>query len=837
MKKIYLLFLLAGLALAAEAQLLSPEQFLGYPVGSKYTPHYRIVQYFQHVAQQLPNQVKLEQFGQTNEGRPLLLATIASPENFSRLEQIRQNNLRMAHLNNDQQPVNDQAPAIVWLSYNVHGNETSSSEASMLTLYELANPANQKSRQWLQNTIVLIDPCLNPDGRDRYVNWYTTVIGNRINLSPQAREHREPWPGGRTNHYYFDLNRDWAWQTQQESRARVKQYNAWLPQVHVDFHEQGFNEPYYFAPAAEPYHEVITKWQRDFQVSIGKNNARYFDQNGWLYFTKLRFDLFYPSYGDTYPIYSGSIGMTFEQGGIRAGLGILNEDGDTLSLRARVLHHFTTSISTVEISSLNASKLVQEFRNYFDKTISNPPGEFKSWLIRNDGTDRVSRLKELLDRNAINWLYANAGTTFTGLNYFTGKQETTRAENGDLVINANQTKGNLIKVLFERNSRLSDSITYDITAWSVPFAYGLKTYGIAGYTNGKKQGPANETSATPDANAYAYAIKWDGFNSAKFLSAILQKGIKIRYSEQAFVAGGEQFAPGTLIITRTSNEFRNFYPEVSAIAHETGTKLYPILSGFVDQGADMGSDRVHIINAPKVALIYGESVFSLNYGEIWQFFDQQLGYPFTAITANDFLQGGLNTYNVLILADGNYDFFNRKDQNDELKNWVRRGGKIIAIGNVVAQMARSDWGIKNKDGVDTKSDASKSPYSDLKRFENRERDEQSSGIPGSIYRLDLDNSHPLGFGYPDYYFTLKQDANMYDFLKDGGWNVGVLKKDNYISGFTGSAIKDKLKDGTLIGVQDLGRGQVVYLADDPIFRSFWENGKLLFSNAVFLVGQ
>lgn len=837
MKKIYLLIVAIGMVLTAAAQLLSPEQFLGYPVGSRYTPHYRIVQYFQHVAQQVPNQVKLEQFGQTNEGRPLLLATIASPENFQQLEKIRLNNLRMAHLNSNQQASTEQAPAIVWLSYNVHGNETSSSEASMLTLYELANPSNQQSQQWLKNTVVLIDPCLNPDGRDRYVNWYTTVIGNHINLSPQAREHREPWPGGRTNHYYFDLNRDWAWQTQQESRARVKQFNAWLPQVHVDFHEQGFNEPYYFAPAAEPYHEVITKWQRDFQVSIGKHNARYFDQHGWLYFTKLRFDLFYPSYGDTYPIYSGSIGMTYEQGGIRAGLGILNEDGDTVSLRDRVLHHFTTSISTVEISSQNATRLVQEFRNYFNNTISNPPGEFKSWLIKNDGTDRISRLKELLDRNAISWLYANPGATVTGLNYFTGRQESTKAESGDLVINANQTKGNLIKVLFERNSRLTDSVTYDITAWSVPFAYGLKIYGVAGYTNGNQQAPAAESQMVPDAIAFAYAIKWNGLNSAKFLSAILQKGIKIRFSEQAFDASGEHFDRGTLLVTRTSNEYRNFLPQVLSIAKETGTRLYALQSGLVEQGADLGSDRVHIINAPKVAMLYGESVFSLNYGEIWQFFDQQLGYPFTALTATDFLREGLNSFNVLILADGNYDLFNRKDQNDELKNWVRRGGKIIAIGNAVEQMARADWGIRMKEGSDAKSDLPKSPYADLKRFENRERDEQSSGIPGSIYRLDLDNSHPLGFGYPEFYYTLKQDANVYEFLKEGGWNVGVLKKDNYISGFTGSAIKDKLKDGTLIGVQDFGRGQVVYLAEDPIFRSFWENGKLLFSNAVFLVGQ
>ncbi|ULQ53115.1 M14 family metallopeptidase [Flavihumibacter fluvii] len=822
--------------LTAGAQLQSPDQFLGYTIGTHYTPHYRIVQYFQHVAQQAPSQVKLEQYGTTNEGRPLFLATIASAENLGNIEQIRLNNLRLANATKDRMAPLENGPLIIWLSYNVHGNETSSSEAAMLTLFELANPANQRSQGWLKNTVVLIDPCLNPDGRDRYVNWYTTMLGTEVNPQPYAREHREPWPGGRSNHYYFDLNRDWAWQSQVESRARVKKYNQWLPQVHVDFHEQGFNEPYYFAPAAEPYHDVITKWQRDFQVIIGKNHAKYFDQNGWLYFTKQRFDLFYPSYGDTYPTYNGSIGMTYEQGGIRAGLGVINEDGDTVTLRERALHHFTTGISTVEISSQNAARLMKEFRTYFNNTVNNPVGEFKSWLVKSDGTDRIARLKELLDRNEVQWSYAKAAN-LTGLNYFTGKQESVKSEPGDIVINLNQTKGNFIKVLFERTSRLSDSATYDITAWSVPFAYGLKTIGIANYTPAGP-GPAISAAASviPD-NAYAYAIKWDGLNSGKLLAILLQKGIRVRYAEQPFTSGTENFEKGTLLVTKTSNATKPIQQVLNDAARQTGTTVYTVPSGFVDKGFDFGSDRVRIINAPKIALLTGDNISSLGVGELWQFFDQQLGYPVTLISANDFFQNAMSQFNVLILADGSYDFFNRKDANEELKNWVRRGGKIIAIENPVAQMSKADWGIRLKDDDDKREEGKKADYSNLKKYENRERDDLVNSMPGSIFKVELDHSHPLGFGYPDYYYTLKQDANIYEFFKEGGWNVGIIKKDNYISGFTGSVLKEKLKDGLLIGVQDLGKGQVIYLAENPIFRSFWENGKLLICNAVFLVGQ
>ena len=264
----------------------------------------------------------------------------------------------------------ENAPAIVWLSYNVHGNETSSSEAALFTLFALADPANTQTKEWLKNTVVIIDPCINPDGRDRYVNWFNSIVGNNYNPRLDAREHREPWPGGRTNHYNFDLNRDWAWQTQIESQQRIKQYNQWMPQVHVDYHEQGINQPYYFAPAAQPYHEAITQWQRDFQVTIGKNHAKYFDKNGWLYFTKEIFDLFYPSYGDTYPVYNGAIGMTYEQGGGGAGgLGVDTDEGDTLTLYDRATHHYHHLSKYDRNSFIECNALIKEFRKFFNNAV------------------------------------------------------------------------------------------------------------------------------------------------------------------------------------------------------------------------------------------------------------------------------------------------------------------------------------------------------------------------------------------------------------------------------------------------------------------------------------
>ena len=823
------------------AQLMSPEKFLGYPVGSRYSPHFKVVDYFKHVASQLPGMVKLEQYGATNEGRPLLLTYISTPEHISNLDAIRRNNLKLAAQGTPGDKGDLNTPAIVWLSYNVHGNETSSSEAAMLTLWELVNPENAKTKQWLKNTLVMMDPCINPDGRDRYVNWFNSVVGAQPNPQPFAREHMEPWPGGRSNHYYFDLNRDWAWQSQIETQQRIIKYNQWLPQVHVDFHEQGYNSPYYFAPAAEPYHEVITPWQRDFQVMIGKNNAAYFDAKGWLFFTKERFDLFYPSYGDTYPTYKGAIGMTFEQGGIRSGTAIINQDGDTLTLMDRVMHHFTTGLSTIEVSANNAANLLREFKAYYEQANTAPSGMYKAFLLKEDGSDRLKNLKAMLDRNGIVWGETKQAS-FTGYNYFSGKQESITSTSGDIVVNLQQPNANLVRVLFEPNAKITDSATYDITAWSVPFVYGVQAYGLnqpVSIFKSSMEALSSTAALEYSTSPLGCAIRWKGISSAKTLAALLKKGYKVRYAEQDFQLAGKKYDKGTLLILRTSNQqFGNrLLIDVKDIAHTFGLEADMIMTGFVDKGYDFGSSMVHTIKAPRITLLSGEGVSSLGMGEVWHFLEQQLKYPVSLVNTTDLNKNILQNTDVLIVADGRYKLFSEKASNDLLKEWVNAGGKLIAMENAVALMARSDWGIKMKSASEEKQDAAKNDAAYLKSFEDREKDFLTTNNPGSIFKVTLDNTHPLGFGYPDFYYTLKQDDLLYDYFKSDGWNVGVIKNNGYVTGYVGSKLKPSMKDALLFGVQEMGRGSVVYLADDVLFRSFWENGKLLFSNALFFVGQ
>ncbi len=824
------LFFIQGILYAQPAP--SPEQFLGYKVGAKFTLHSRILAYFEAVEKARPSRLKIEKYGTTNEGRDLELAFIGLPENLKNLESIRLNNLGMAGLVSGNNPLMQDAPAIVWLSYNVHGNEPASSEAAMLSLYALTDDTNAKTQSWLKNTIVIIDPCMNPDGRDRYVNWYNSVVGKNFDANPQSREHSEPWPRGRSNHYYFDLNRDWAWQTQKETQQRMIKYNEWLPQVHVDFHEQSYNQPYYFAPAAEPFHEAITPWQREFQIEIGKNNARYFDANGWLYFTKERFDLFYPSYGDTYPIYNGAIGMTYEQGGINAGLGVKTADGDTLTLTDRALHHFTASLATVETSSLNATKLVREYKKYFDNNKNAQGSQYKTYVLTSKDANRLQELAILLKNNGIQFGITSS-KSFKGYNYFSGKEESFVNEGYQLAVSAYQPGSVMVKVLFEPKTYLSDSATYDITAWSLPYAYGIKAYAVK-----DKLEISNyvlPAAATAVQSNYGILIPYTSFNASKVLASLLAQGVKVRFSEKPFVHNGKKYDAGTLIVLKGNNieKWNDITNEACMKFNVQGDKVE---SGFVEKGADFGSPDVKFIKPPKVALLSGAQSYSLNTGEVWNFFDQVLNYPLTQINADEINRADLNNYDVLILPNGNYRLFKDKPVLDKLEAFVKKGGKIIAMENAVAQMADMGWGMKLKEEKTDENEKNDQDYSLLKKYGDRERDELMQSVSGAIYKVDLDSTHPLGFGYPAFYYTLKQNEQVYEFIKDG-WNVGVIKQDNYVAGFVGNKLKQKLRNALIFGVEEKGNGSVVYLSDNPLFRLFWENGKMLFSNAVFLVGQ
>jgi len=618
-----------------------------------------------------------------------------------------------------------------------------------------------------------------------------------------------------------------------------------MPHVHVDYHEQGYNNPYYFAPAAEPFHEVITPWQREFQNTIGRNNAKYFDEQGWLYFTKERFDLYYPSYGDTYPTYSGAIGMTYEKGGIGAGLTVTTTEGDPMTLKDRLTHHFTTGMATIETTSINANKLVDEFEKYFKENINTPSVLYKTYVIKGDNNaDKLNKFTAWLSSHSIQYGHASAGRPAKGFDYQTQTQNSFSLSTDDIVVNIHQPKGRFITTVFEPQSKLTDSMTYDITAWNLIYSYGLKAYALNDkIAVAKPYQPKKVVNETIANKPYAYIFRYESLVDVEFLAALMKKGVKVRASEKSFTLNAQNFEPGSLIVTRRNNEgLADFDITVQSVANSLGRKINPVTTGFVDKGSDFGSSEVNYLDPPKVVLIGGDQTSSLGHGELWHFFEQQIHYPVTVISTENFRNVDLWKYDVMVVPDGNYRLFDESTVG-MMERWVNDGGNLILVaGGTSAFADKKGFGLKVYATEDAKKQAEKAANEQAEKegpvkYGEAERKQLSNAIFGAIYKVSLDKSHPLAFGLGDTYYSLRTSTLHYAYL-ERGWNVGILKgKQKPVMGFAGVKINKELDNTLVFGVEDKGRGKVTYMTDNPMFRSFWENGKMMFANAVFMVGQ
>lgn len=833
--KSLLSLLFAFLTLFAFGQIKSPSEFLGYELGDRFSRHGDVVNYFYHLGDK-SSMVKVEEYGRTYENRPLILAYIASDENMAKLETIRTDNLKRAGILQGSPTTN---VSIVWLSYNVHGNEANSTEAAMATIYALLT--GEKEKEFLKNTVVIIDPCINPDGRDRYANFYNQYGNFPFNPDPQSIEHLEPWPGGRQNHYLFDLNRDWAWQTQVESKERIVEYNKWMPHIHVDFHEQGYNSPYYFAPAAEPYHEQITQWQRDFQVTIGKNHAKYFDQNNWFYFTKQYFDLLYPSYGDSYPIYNGAIGMTYEQAGHgMGGLGVLTQEGDTLTLLDRLTHHTTTGLSTVEVTSQNSNKVLSEFEKFFKTPVK---GTYKSFVMKAGNQDKMMHLMNWLDANGIKFGKAQAVKGLRGYHYGSGQEKNFNIESGDLVVNVNQPKGMLAKILFEPETKLSDSLTYDITAWAAPYFYGLEAFATSTMLPISEVEKMDFESFKLDViDPYAYIFKWGSFKDAQFLAELLKNDIKVRFTTRVMKTKGNEFGRGSLVISKRDNAHNPEFNElITKIANSYERIAFPIATGFMDGGPDVGSSDIRYIKAPRVAMLAGEGTSVTDLGSLWYYMEQELNYPKSMLYVDDVSRANLSGYDVMMMQEGRYQNLSKEDV-EKISGWVSAGGKLILFQSAIRKFADTDYASISKYNSEDEKKAMESKEEErsekakLDRYEDAERNDADNLIFGAVFKVHLDNSHPMAFGYGNTFYSLKTTSARYGYLNSQ--NVGVIKsKEDHLSGFVGKNVKENLPKSVVFGVENKGRGQIVYFADNVLFRSFWHDGKLMVANSIFFVGQ
>ncbi len=825
---LFVAFLLVTGVNRAHTQELSPADFLGYEPGTRFTYHHRILDYFRQLSGSHQDRVKFIEYGRSYEDRPLVITVIGSANNISRLEDIRKAHLAETGLSQGEIQRGPR-PVIAWLSYNIHGDEAASSEAAMQLAYELL----KGDRSLLENMVVIIDPCSNPDGHSRYVNWYNQVSGRHPGNLPIAREHAQPWPGGRYNHYAFDLNRDWAWQVQKESQQRIALYNQWMPHLHADFHEMGAGSTYYFPPAARPFHEDITPWQREFNHIVGEYNRKYFDANNWLYFTKTSYDLFYPSYGDTWPTFNGAIGMTFEQaGGGRAGLALARpETGDTITLKDRIMHHVAAGRATLQALAAHREKVISEFELFFKNAREEPAGKYRTYLVKTKGFEAAAEaFARFLDKQQI--AYGRPGEKFAtqATDLVSGKTAKISVDPEDLVISAFQPRSRLLKVLMESSPPLEDSLTYDITSWGLGYVFGIPVFGLE-----QKRAVSTHTSpvkaAAPSASQpYAYLARWEGARDLRFLSDLLNHKIVVRTANSGFETAGESFLPGTLVISRTGNGApeERFDKIITELAGKHGVSLLSVTTGLVSKGIDLGSDQVTVLKPVRVALPGGTSVSPTAFGAVWHFFDRELGYPLIVLDKDNFEPAYLDQVDVLILADGNYTSLLTDERMSHLTDWISKGGKLVVMERALeAFVGKKGFHLKRKPGDKREAADLLKPYAD----KNRESIRNES--LGGIFEVTLDTTHPAGYGYAGrpYYSSVR---NVYDleYLTDG-WNVGYLNSSGYRGGFVGEKAKARLRNTLIIGVQEVGKGKIVYMADNPLFRGFWENGKLLFGNVVF----
>ena len=825
--------------LQLKSQLIkSPDEFLGYELGTQFTYHHKAVDYFKYVGENSP-MAEYREYGTTYEGRPLGVCFVSSEENLSKLEEYRKNNLIKTGLLKDEFK-GKQIP-FVWLSYNVHGNEAAGMEAAMKTLYTLVSGTREGVSDYLKECVIVIDPCQNPDGHELYTNRYRSSMNSVINPDGNSYEHSQGWPGARSNHYMFDLNRDWTWQTQTETQQRLALHNKFMPQVHADFHEMGPESTFYFAPGADPWHDILTPWQHEFHKLMGMGNANLFNQKFRLYFTKENFDLFYPSYGDTWPLFNGAMGFTYEQGGGgSSGLAFKQESGDTLTLKDRIEGHFMASMATIRVSYDNREKLLSEFNKYYDEGIKNPPFKYKSVVIKGSNEkSNIETLLELLDKNQIRYCYAgNRGKKFKGFEYSSNKEGEVTIEKGDILISAYQPQSHLMQVLLEPHSHTTDSSNYDITAWALPYAYNLKAYAltdnIAGDT-GKVS--SKKIINLPGKNdTYAYLANFYGFDELKFTAALYNKKIKLRYSMMPFSINGNSFNRGSIMITRGDNKnlIGDFDKIVTETANECQIKLITTPTGLVESGKDFGSVYSPLMKKKSVAMLCGEGTSSNSVGELWYFFERELHYPVTLINMNTSENIDLTRYEILILTSGSYPKL-----KDTIVDYVKRGGRVIALENTISLFA----GVKTTSlakAIETRTTEQKAIEKKIKsddttllkkfEYQNERRYSLPDRSAGSIYRVRLDDTHPYAFGLTKEWFIMKRTAG-YPFLTSGN-NIGYILDKEPVSGFAGFRYKDKIKNTLVIGTENIGSGEVIYVTENPYFRGFWKSGRVLLGNMI-----
>ena len=825
------------------------QKVLGYGPGERISSHANLMSYMEALARAAPARMKLFEYARSWENRKLIYAVVASEANIKRIDQIK------AAMQKPGDPRKNMSgiPAVIWLGYGVHGNEISSPDAALLTAYHLLAARRDKIvDDVLQNAVVLIDPTQNPDGRDRFVHNFEQSEGLEPDASPAAAEHNEPWPVGRTNHYHFDLNRDWFALTQPETRGRIKTLREWFPLVFVDLHEMGPESTYYFAPEAVPFNPHLAADQKSSLEWFGKNNSKWFDQFGFSYFTREVYDAFYPGYGASWPSYYGSVAMTYENASSR-GLLMRRSDESTFHFRDTVLRHFVASISTVEIAAKNRDKLLDGFTRYRQTALEEGTTEsIREYILpRRGDVSAVDKLAALLAEQGVEVKRATAA--------FGGYPA------GSYVVPLAQAAKRLIRTLLDvdvpleskfmeeqerrRKKKLPDEI-YDVTGWSLPLLYNVECIAASTISQGQfetlKEIP--KPAAFPEASV-AYLVPWGSRAAGQFLAAALRAGLRVHSTDKSFLQNGRTFSAGTLIVKVKENA-AGLHDALAKIQGQA--EIVATGSGWVDDGVNFGSRYVNVVKRPTIAIAWDRPVSAGAAGHTRFVLERQFGYPVTVVRTSQLGLTDLSKFHVLILPDGAYvDAINAATQK-HIKDWVQAGGTLIGISGAVAFLADPKVGMLAvlqeslaKDGETpkkTEPEPARAPgkilANEASYFKAIQADtELPDFMKGVIARARTDSDHWLASGLPATVNALVEGRNVYTPIKlDKGVNAVVFADAEKLvaSGYMWSENKKQLAWKPLAIVQRDGRGHIIGFTADPNYRAYMDGLNVLFLNAVFL---
>lgn len=804
----------------------TPTEVLGAQVGEWHVRHDQLVTYMRALAAS-SERVSLVETGRTHENRPLLLLAFTSAENQKNLGHI-----QAEHMANLGRKTPDNTALILWMGYSVHGDEPSGSNAALLIAYYLAAGQNAQIDALLQDNVVLLDPSINPDGLARFAQWANMHRGKNLVSDPNHREHQQAWPSGRTNHYWFDLNRDWLLLTHPESRARVAQFQAWRPDVLTDFHEMGPNSSFFFQPGIASRKNPWTPRENvELTEALGQFHAKALDADKQLYFTQESYDDFYYGKGSTYPDAHGSIGILFEQASSR-GHQQQTVNG-LLKFSDTIQNQVTTSISTFSGALANKQALLNYRQTFVEKTQKLIGDDNLVGYVVSEAVDksRFAAMQSILSQHRIQfWPLAEAlqidGKKFNPLD--------------SIFVPLEQAQYRLIKSLFSVRQSFDDNTFYDVSNWNLPLAFNLSFEAVERniwrkVAVDKTAGEQAVPSLALQADAYAYAFSWLDSNSPKLLQRLLSAGVKVKVAGSTFVASTAQgditLTAGSVIIPASLKQPDNLLTLLGNESKKMKIKVWSVLSGLTRQGIDLGSREMQNVQAPHVLLIGGAGTSQYEVGEIWHYLDQRVDMPITITDLAKLDVLSLAPYSHIIWASGNYQQVAASTVR-KLDSWIKAGGVIIGQGTAAKWFSEQDWlkaSFLSKEEVNNVFSVSGLHYADQDSLAAKQR------IAGAVFATRLDLSHPLTFGFSrEQLPSFRNSTVIMRKPKTPFITVGQYTNKPLLAGYTADELQKLIANSASVVAHTLGEGKVIAFTDDPNFRGYWYGTSRLLSNAIFM---